>query len=231
MLVGSLLYVLGPMLEDFSTYGFHDWDVETAYRYITVVSLREHGEGPWWQPYMCGGVPAFGHVEGRVESRLAVSPALPPRRRTHGDPTRGARARARRARRNVPLRGVLYAKCRAEGIARRAVRSERPVGAPGRRRTHLAPAIRPHAVGLLLLRARAGAGQAPLCDRLGSRDGAPVFLGRHLSAAAHGAVALWVRPPHDPFRQVLAAAVGALDRRSRRDRTVGAEALRRASTT
>lgn len=74
LLVGSLLYVLGPMLEDFSTYGFHDWDVETAYRYITVASLREHGEGPWWQPYMCGGVPAFGHVE--ATSNL-VSPYLP----------------------------------------------------------------------------------------------------------------------------------------------------------
>ena len=33
LLVGSLLYVLHPMLADFSTYGFHDWDVETAYRY------------------------------------------------------------------------------------------------------------------------------------------------------------------------------------------------------
>ena len=74
LLVGALLYVLGPMLEDFSTYGFHDWDVETAYRYITVTSLLEHGEGPWWHPYMCGGVPAFGHVE--ATSNL-VSPYLP----------------------------------------------------------------------------------------------------------------------------------------------------------
>jgi hypothetical protein len=62
------------MLEDFSTYGFHDWDAETAYRYITVASLREYGEGPWWHPYMCGGVPAFGHVE--ATSNL-VSPYLP----------------------------------------------------------------------------------------------------------------------------------------------------------
>ena len=74
LLVGSLVYVLYPMLEDFSTYGFHDWDVETAYRYITAVSLREHGELPWWQPYMCGGVPAWGYVEGA--SNL-VSPYLP----------------------------------------------------------------------------------------------------------------------------------------------------------
>jgi hypothetical protein len=74
LLSGALLYVLGPMLADFSTYGFHDWDVETAYRYITTVSLREHGELPFWQPYMCGGVPAWGYVEGA--SNL-VSPYLP----------------------------------------------------------------------------------------------------------------------------------------------------------
>src|SRR5262245_40753520 len=63
LLVGSLVYVLEPMLADFSTYGFHDWDIETAYRYITVISLREYGEGPWWQPYVCGGVPAWGYAE------------------------------------------------------------------------------------------------------------------------------------------------------------------------
>ncbi len=73
LLVGSLGFVLGPMLSDLSTYGFHDWDVETAYRYITVVSLK-HGEGPWWHPWLCGGVPAFGYPEGA--SNL-VSPYLP----------------------------------------------------------------------------------------------------------------------------------------------------------
>jgi hypothetical protein len=74
LLVGALAYVLGPMFDDLSTYGFHDWDVETAYRYITVTSVLEYGEGPWWHPYMCGGVPAWGHVE--AASNL-VSPYLP----------------------------------------------------------------------------------------------------------------------------------------------------------
>ncbi len=74
ILLGGLLYVLGPMLEDFSTYGFHDWDVASAYRYITVLSLREYGEGPWWHPYLCGGVPAFGYVEGATN---LISPFLP----------------------------------------------------------------------------------------------------------------------------------------------------------
>ncbi|HEV8551349.1 MAG TPA: hypothetical protein VGQ57_20010, partial [Polyangiaceae bacterium] len=73
LLVGALLFVLDPMLSDFSTYGFHDWDVETAYRYITTLSLRA-GEGPWWHPWLCGGVPAFGYPEGAPN---LVSPYLP----------------------------------------------------------------------------------------------------------------------------------------------------------
>ena len=48
----TTLAVLWPMLEDWSTYGFHDWDVMTSYRYITVLSLKQYGEGPWWNPWM-----------------------------------------------------------------------------------------------------------------------------------------------------------------------------------
>ncbi len=73
LLVSALLFVLDPMLSDFSTYGFHDWDSSTAHRYITVLSLRA-GEGPWWYPWLCGGIPAFGYPE--VATNL-VSPYLP----------------------------------------------------------------------------------------------------------------------------------------------------------
>ncbi len=73
LLAALLAWVLAPMLADFSTYGFHDWDVATAYRYITVLSLR-NGEGPWWHPYLCGGVQAFGYSEGATNF---VSPFLP----------------------------------------------------------------------------------------------------------------------------------------------------------
>lgn len=72
-LVGLLAFVLAPMLADFSTYGFHDWDVATAYRYITVLSL-EHGEAPYWHPYLCGGVQAWGYSEGATNF---ASPYLP----------------------------------------------------------------------------------------------------------------------------------------------------------
>lgn len=72
VLVGLLVFVLAPMLADFSTYGFHDWDVATAYRYITVVSL-DYGEAPFWHPYLCGGVQAWGYSEGATNF---VSPYL-----------------------------------------------------------------------------------------------------------------------------------------------------------
>jgi len=74
LLVVAVVSMLQPMLSDFSTYGFHDWDVETAYRYVTVLSLKEYGQGPWWFPWLCGGAPAWGYVEGA--SNL-ISPYLP----------------------------------------------------------------------------------------------------------------------------------------------------------
>ncbi len=73
LLVSLLGAVLGPMLRDFRTYGFHDWDVQTAHRYLTVVAAR-HFEGPWWNPWFCGGFPEFAHPEGGVNF---VSPYLP----------------------------------------------------------------------------------------------------------------------------------------------------------
>jgi hypothetical protein len=73
-LVVATLRELWPMLRDFSTYGFHDWDVATAYRYITPLSLLRYHELPWWNPWLCGGFPAFGYVEGATN---LVSPFLP----------------------------------------------------------------------------------------------------------------------------------------------------------
>ena len=74
VLVATLLSILGPMLADFQTFGFHDWDVETAYRYITVLSLKRYHEGPWWHPWLCGGYPAFGDTESATN---LLSPYLP----------------------------------------------------------------------------------------------------------------------------------------------------------
>ena len=74
ILATTLFTITGPMLSDFHTFGFHDWDAETAFRYITVLSLKRYHEGPWWQPFLCGGFPAFGDTEGASNF---LSPYLP----------------------------------------------------------------------------------------------------------------------------------------------------------
>ncbi|MBK6696376.1 MAG: hypothetical protein IPG50_29930 [Myxococcales bacterium] len=68
------LEVLGPMFENWHTYGFHDWDTHTAYRYGTILSLTRYHEGPWWAPWLCGGYASWGYVEGATN---LVSPYLP----------------------------------------------------------------------------------------------------------------------------------------------------------
>jgi hypothetical protein len=74
LVVAAALVSLSHLLARFDTFGFHDWDVHLAYRYVTVASLRGYGEPPWWHPWLCGGFPAFGHPEGATNF---VSPYLP----------------------------------------------------------------------------------------------------------------------------------------------------------
>jgi hypothetical protein len=68
------IIVLWPWLRDRSTYGFHDWDVQTSHRYLVKKTLLEFGQFPGWNPYACGGFPAWGYVESGT---IVVSPWLP----------------------------------------------------------------------------------------------------------------------------------------------------------
>lgn len=73
--VASLPFiVLGPWFGNWRTLGFHDWDVQTSHRYLVVMSLKDHGQMPWWNPYACGGFPAWGYVEAAT---IVVGPWLP----------------------------------------------------------------------------------------------------------------------------------------------------------
>jgi hypothetical protein len=67
------LWIFAPFFADVRTMGFQDWDSQAAYRYVTVLALR-HGQPPWWNPWYCGGFPAWGYVEGATNF---VSPWLP----------------------------------------------------------------------------------------------------------------------------------------------------------
>ena len=66
--------VISPWLGDLTTYGFHDWDAETSFRYLTKISLLRYHEFPGWNPFACGGYPSWGYVEGAT---VLVSPWLP----------------------------------------------------------------------------------------------------------------------------------------------------------
>jgi hypothetical protein len=73
-LVGMVAVVMAPWFEDTSTFGFHDRDVETSFRYLTIESLLRHHEFPGFNPYACGGYPLWGYVEGATN---LVSPWFP----------------------------------------------------------------------------------------------------------------------------------------------------------
>lgn len=66
--------VVGPWLTDLSTFGFHDWDVQTSHRYLAVQSILKYRELPAWNPYACGGFPGWSYVESGT---IVVSPWLP----------------------------------------------------------------------------------------------------------------------------------------------------------
>jgi hypothetical protein len=65
---------LAPALSKWSTWGTHDWDQVTAYRYVMVKSFKEFGQFPLWNPYTCGGHSAWANVQ---EVSNLVSPFMP----------------------------------------------------------------------------------------------------------------------------------------------------------
>jgi hypothetical protein len=66
--------LLGPIFQSMTTYGFHDWDSHSAYRYATIASLKHYHVLPWWNPWLGGGFPAWAYVEGATNF---ISPYLP----------------------------------------------------------------------------------------------------------------------------------------------------------
>jgi hypothetical protein len=66
--------VMAPWLKDTKTFGFEDWDAQTSHRYLALVSMLRYHELPGWNPYACGGFPAWGYVEADT---ILVSPFLP----------------------------------------------------------------------------------------------------------------------------------------------------------
>jgi hypothetical protein len=73
VVVALVAFVLQPLLAVPFGYGRHDWDQAESLRYLVVKSLRRFHAMPWWNPYACGGHPAWGATEGDA----SVVPWLP----------------------------------------------------------------------------------------------------------------------------------------------------------
>ncbi|MFS8066397.1 MAG: hypothetical protein ACMG6S_08485 [Byssovorax sp.] len=70
----TIALVLAPWFRETRTFGFHDWDVQASHRYLVLLSLFRYHEFPGWNPFACGGFPAWGYVESDT---IVVSPFLP----------------------------------------------------------------------------------------------------------------------------------------------------------
>ncbi|MDX1650118.1 MAG: hypothetical protein R3263_09720, partial [Myxococcota bacterium] len=60
LLNGGLTFLFGP------PESFADWEHTHAYAEVARHAVVEHGEGPWWNPVLCGGVPALAHPQSRI---------------------------------------------------------------------------------------------------------------------------------------------------------------------
>ena len=69
-----ILLVVSPMLAHPWTLGTRNWDQMNTQRELVVKSLVRFHQFPFWDPYECGGHPAWGSLES---APIVVSPWLP----------------------------------------------------------------------------------------------------------------------------------------------------------
>ena len=69
-----VLLVVSPLLARPFTLGQHDWDQMNTQREVVVQTVLRFHQFPFWDPYTCGGHPAWGSLES---APVAISPWLP----------------------------------------------------------------------------------------------------------------------------------------------------------
>ncbi|MGH7295293.1 MAG: hypothetical protein ACRELB_10180, partial [Polyangiaceae bacterium] len=69
-----ILLVVSPLLLHPFTLGQHNWDQMNTQRQVVVTTLERYHQFPFWDPYTCGGHPAWGSLES---DPIVVSPFLP----------------------------------------------------------------------------------------------------------------------------------------------------------
>jgi hypothetical protein len=66
--------VMWPLVARPMTLGARNWDQMNAQRAVVVRSIERYHQFPFWDPYTCGGHPAWGSLES---APIVVSPVLP----------------------------------------------------------------------------------------------------------------------------------------------------------
>jgi hypothetical protein len=74
VVAGVTAALLSGFFLDLDSFGAHDWDQMESHRELVVDSILRFGQFPFWDPYGCGGFPAWGAPESGTN---AVSPFLP----------------------------------------------------------------------------------------------------------------------------------------------------------
>jgi len=69
-----MLLVLSPLLAHPFTLGEHNWDQMNTQREVVVQTILRFGQFPFWDPFTCGGHPAWASLES---DPIVVSPWLP----------------------------------------------------------------------------------------------------------------------------------------------------------
>jgi hypothetical protein len=73
-LLAAIAYVFRPVFLDPTTFGSHDWDQVETHRFLVTKTILRFHQFPFWNPYACGGHPAWGGFES---DPIVVSPWLP----------------------------------------------------------------------------------------------------------------------------------------------------------
>jgi hypothetical protein len=74
ILLEAIHRVFGSIFENMDTLGSHDWDEMESNRYLAVKTILRFHQFPFWNPYACGGHPAWGAAESVPN---VISPWLP----------------------------------------------------------------------------------------------------------------------------------------------------------
>jgi hypothetical protein len=73
-LLTGIAIAVAPIFAALDTHGTHDWDQMESHRYLVVKSILRYRQFPFWNPYSCGGHPAWAGLESGT---VVVSPWLP----------------------------------------------------------------------------------------------------------------------------------------------------------